>query len=167
MGSPASKLEQAMADHKLFGLVVHEVSRLRRVVVNRRLRPLGITRSQGYILVFLARRDGMSQTALAEDLDMTRVAISGLVGRMEVMGLVQRRDDESDARVRRVFLTPEGHRLSREILELVDQFDHDLLGEVGEEDLATTIRTLLHIKQDLLQMIGNGKREYPADEDDE
>ena len=155
-----------MSDSRL-GLVIHEVSRLRRVAVNRRLKPLGITRSQGYILGFLARRDGMSQTALAEDLDMTRVAISGLIGRMESMGLVQRKDDEYDARIRRVFLTREGYRLSRQIMKLVDQFDHELLNPTNEADLATTLSTLISIKQRLVQMIGNGRRESAANENDD
>lgn len=155
-----------MSDSRL-GLAIHEVSRLRRVAVNRRLKPLGITRSQGYILGFLARRDGMSQTALAEDLDMTRVAISGLIGRMESMGLVQRKDDEFDARIRRVFLTREGYRLSRQIIKLVDQFDHELLGPTDEADLATTLRTLTNIKQRLVQMIGNGRRESAANENED
>ena len=165
MKSSPSKNDGATSDSRL-GLVIHEVSRLRRVAVNRRLKPLGITRSQGYILGFLARRDGMSQTALAEDLDMTRVAISGLIGRMESMGLVQRKDDEYDARIRRVFLTREGYRLSRQIMKLVDQFDYELLSPTDDADLATTLNTLTGIKQRLVQMIGNGRRESGDSEDD-
>ena len=66
-----------------FGFLVHDVSRLRRIVVDRALKPLGITRSQWWVLAFLSRRDGMTQTALAADLDLTKVAIGGLVDRME------------------------------------------------------------------------------------
>src|SRR3546814_14598129 len=61
-----------------FGLLIHDVSRLRRGVVDRALKPLGITRSQWWVLAFLSRRDGMTQTALASDLDLTKVAIGGL-----------------------------------------------------------------------------------------
>src|SRR3546814_1927172 len=62
-----------------FGFLIHDVSRLRRVVVDRALKPLGITRSQWWVLAFLSRRDGMTQTALASDLDLTKVAIGGLL----------------------------------------------------------------------------------------
>src|SRR3546814_5768676 len=65
------------------GFLIHDVSRLRRVVVDRALKPLGITRSQWRVLAFLSRRDGMTQTALASDLDLTKVAIGGLLDRME------------------------------------------------------------------------------------
>jgi DNA-binding MarR family transcriptional regulator len=81
-----------------FGFLIHDVSRLRRVVVDRALKPLGITRSQWWVLAFLSRRDGMTQTALAADLDLTKVAIGGLLDRMEAAGFVERRADQSDGR---------------------------------------------------------------------
>jgi DNA-binding MarR family transcriptional regulator len=140
---------------KRFGLMIHEVARLRRVAVERSLRSTGITRAQGYVLAFLMMRDGMSQTALAEDLDMTRVAISGLLRRMETLGLVERRDDQIDARVRRVFLTKTGAQSARAILKVVDAFDRDLLGSESADDLETTLQTLLRIKQRLLRSISD------------
>ena len=91
-----------------FGFLIHDVSRLRRIVIDRALKPLGLTRSQWWVLAFLSRRDGMTQTALAADLDHTKVAIGGLIDRMETGGFIDRRADERDARARRVFLTPEG-----------------------------------------------------------
>jgi DNA-binding MarR family transcriptional regulator len=165
MKSAASTARSALGDpRKRFGLVIHEVARLRRVAVERSLRSTGITRAQGYVLAFLMMRDGMSQTALAEDLDMTRVAISGLLGRMETLGLVERRDDEIDARLRRVYLTRTGAQSARKILEVVDVFDQALLGPESLDDLETTLRTLLRIKQRLLRAISddNGDPEAPA-----
>src|ERR1700747_2417675 len=81
-----------------FGFLIHDVSRLRRIVVDRSLKPLGITRSQWWVLAFLSRRDGMTQTALATDLDLTKVAIGGLLDRMEDAGFVERRADRNDGR---------------------------------------------------------------------
>ena len=93
------------------GSLIHDVSRLRRVVVDRALKPLGITRSQWWVLAFLSRRDGMTQTALAADLDLTKVAIGGLLDRMEAAGFVERRADQSDGRARRVYLTRAGAKM--------------------------------------------------------
>src|SRR6516165_12669050 len=94
-----------------FGFLIHDVSRLRRVVVDRSLKPLGITRSQWWVLAFLSRRDGMTQTALAADLDLTKVAIGGLLDRMEGAGIVERRADLNDGRARRVYLTRAGTKM--------------------------------------------------------
>lgn len=137
-----------------FGFLIHDVSRLRRIVVDRALKPLGITRSQWWVLAFLSRRDGMTQTALAADLDLTKVAIGGLMDRMESAGFVERRQDERDARARRVFLTRAGLKLVNTIRESVDAVECDILARVSEDDLEAAAQVLKAIKERLLEMIG-------------
>jgi DNA-binding MarR family transcriptional regulator len=140
-----------------FGFLVHDVSRLRRVAVDRELKPLGITRSQWLVLVFLSRRDGMTQTALAADLELTKVAIGGLLERMEAANLVERRADEVDARIRRVFLTRTGIRLVRDIRRQVDAIEMEILGPNSEADLAVTVATLQRMKALLMQKNGDSE----------
>ena len=137
-----------------FGFLIHDVSRLRRIVVDRALKPLGITRSQWWVLAFLSRRDGMTQTALAADLDLTKVAVGGLVDRMESAGFVERRADERDARARRVYLTRAGQRLVTTIRESVDAVETSILETVSEADLDEAARVLKAIKERLLDMVG-------------
>src|ERR1700759_2701644 len=93
------------------GFLVHDVSRLRRRVVDRALKPLGVTRSQWWVLAFLSRSDGMSQVALADELDLGKVALGQLVDRLEKTGFVTRRADGDDRRVKRIFLTKRSHAL--------------------------------------------------------
>lgn len=137
-----------------FGFLIHDVSRLRRIVVDRALKPLGITRSQWWVLAFLSRRDGMTQTALAGDLDLTKVAIGGLIDRMETGGFVERRADERDARARRVYLTRAGQKLVATIRENVDAVETDILTAVTENELDDAARALVKIKGRLLEMAG-------------
>jgi DNA-binding MarR family transcriptional regulator len=137
-----------------FGFLIHDVSRLRRIVVDRALKPLGVTRSQWWVLAFLSRRDGMTQTALAEDLDLTKVAVGGLLDRMEAGGLIERRPDPKDGRARRVYLTKDGARQVNTIRENVEQVELGILSEISEPDLDQTARTLLALKETLLAMVG-------------
>lgn len=137
-----------------FGFLIHDVSRLRRIVVDRALKPLGITRSQWWVLAFLSRRDGMTQTALAADLDLTKVAIGGLIDRMEAGGFVERRADERDARARRVYLTRAGQKLVSTIRESVDAVESDILASVTEDELDSAAAVLLKIKGRLLELAG-------------
>lgn len=97
------------------GFLLHDVSRLRRNVVDRALKPLGVTRSQWWVFAFLSRRDGMAQVTLADELDLGKVALDGLIDRLEASGLLERRGDREDRRVKRVFLTPPGVRLLTKI----------------------------------------------------
>ncbi len=138
-----------------FGFLVHDVSRMRRIVVDRALKPLGVTRSQWWVLAFLSRRDGMTQTALAVELDLTKVAIGGLIERLEATELVVRRSDVSDARARRVYLTSAGTRLVNNIRENVDRVEIEILAGVSEAELAAAAGTLLKIKTTLINLIGS------------
>jgi DNA-binding MarR family transcriptional regulator len=136
-----------------FGFLIHDVSRLRRIVVDRALKPLGITRSQWWVLAFLSRRDGMTQTALAADLDLTKVAIGGLLDRMEASSLVERRADPNDGRARRVYLTKAGQKLVSTIRENVENVELGILTKIPEADLDQASETLLALKNTLLEMV--------------
>lgn len=69
------------------GFLIHDVSRLRRTVFDQRLKPLGITRSQWWVLSNLDRSkdDGFSQIELARLLDIGKVTLGGLISRLEKM----------------------------------------------------------------------------------
>ena len=147
-----------------FGFLIHDVSRLRRIVVDRALKPLGITRSQWWVLAFLSRRDGMTQTALAADLDLTKVAIGGLLDRIEAAGFVERRADQSDGRARRVYLTRAGAKMIAAIRESVEAVELEILERIPEEALAQAADTLRTLKDTLLEMVGGDAEEAESAE---
>lgn len=147
-----------------FGFLIHDVSRLRRVVVDRSLKPLGITRSQWWVLAFLSRRDGMTQTALAADLDLTKVAIGGLLDRMEAAGFIERRADRNDGRARRVYLTRAGAKMVNTIREHVEAVELEILSRVPEEQLNQAADTLRTLKDTLLEMLGSEAEEAEGTE---
>lgn len=139
-----------------FGFLVWDVSRLWRVVLDRVLKPLGVTRSQYSVIAVLSRRDGMTQTALAADLELSKVAVGGLVERMEAVGLVERRADQSDARVRRVYLTRKGTQIIRKIRDLADPVEAEMLASLSDAQLSSAIATLDTVKDVLLELGGAG-----------
>lgn len=137
-----------------FGFLIHDVSRLRRVVVDRALKPLGVTRSQWWLLAFLSRRDGMTQTALAADLDLSKVAIGGLVDRVEALGYVERRADKTDGRARRVYLTKSGAKMVSVIRENVQQVEQEIVSGLTDAEMGQAATTLAKLKKALLTMAG-------------
>ena len=149
-----------------FGFLIHDVSRLRRVVVDRSLKPLGITRSQWWVLAFLSRRDGMTQTALAADLDLTKVAIGGLLDRMEGAGFIERRADRNDGRARRVYLTRAGAKMVNTIRENVETIELEILSRVPEDALNQAADTLRTLKDTLLEMLGGEAEDVEGTEID-
>jgi hypothetical protein len=49
-----------------FGFILHDVARLLRTTFDRRVRELGLTRSQWWVLNHLFRNNGVTQSELAE-----------------------------------------------------------------------------------------------------
>jgi DNA-binding MarR family transcriptional regulator len=136
------------------GFLVHDVSRMRRNVVDRALKPLEITRSQWWVLAFLSRQDGMAQVALADELDLGKVALGGLIDRLEAVNLVERRPDKVDRRVKRVFVTKKGAGLIEEIRENVREAENTIIEGIAATDLQATVRALRTMKGNLLDMLG-------------
>ena len=146
------------------GFLVHDVSRLRRSVVDRALKPVGVTRSQWWVLAFLSRADGMSQVSLAEELDLGKVALGGLIARLEKTGLVVRRPDKEDRRVKRVFLTKRSQSLVDEIRANVSATEKEILERIDEADLRATVRALRGMKENLLvKLAQNGEADDDPD----
>jgi MarR family transcriptional regulator for hemolysin len=133
-----------------FAFLIHDVSRLRRVMFDRVVRNLGTSRSQWWVLAFLSRDDGSPQTNLADQLDVGKVALGGLIDRLEEAGMVERRSDPVDRRVKRVFLTKEGRKLVSQNKELDKSVNEITLNGVSDADFAITMRTLDKMKSNLL-----------------
>jgi MarR family transcriptional regulator for hemolysin len=136
------------------GFLVHDVSRLRRRVVDQALKPLNVTRSQWWVLAFLSRTDGMSQVSLAEELDLGKVALGQLIDRLEKTGFVSRRSDDVDKRIKRVFLTKRSHALIARIRDSVRVTEKEILNKIDESDLRATVRAMRAMKENLLSIIG-------------
>jgi DNA-binding MarR family transcriptional regulator len=146
------------------GYLIHDVSRLRRSAFDRCLKSLNVTRSQWWVLAYLSREDGMTQTRLAEQLDVGKVAMGGLIDRIEKSGLVKRVADASDRRVNRIFLEPPSKRLIAQMREISHQFNGEILAGVGDSELKTTASALHAIKRNLLRYLeasGNGSDRRP------
>ena len=94
---------------KNFGFLIHDVARLMRTALDRRMKPLGLTRSQWWVLNHLFFHQGISQSDLAKILDIERATLGRLLDRLEAKQWIYRQSDKSDRRVNRVYLSePKG-----------------------------------------------------------
>lgn len=155
--------EKGMADldwDLRLGYLIHDVSRLRRTLFDKWLSPLGITRSQWWVLAFLSRNDGMPQTELALELDVGKVALGALIDRLEEGGFVQRTLDPNDRRVKRVVLTTQSKALIETLREKSSQFNQCILGGIPREHLEVTTETLRIMKHNLLE----GTKQFSAED---
>jgi MarR family transcriptional regulator, transcriptional regulator for hemolysin len=138
------------------GFLIHDVSRLRRSAFDRCLKPLNVTRSQWWVLAYLSREDGMTQSQLAEELDLGKVAIGGLIDRLEKAGLVRREADASDRRVNRVFLEPKSKQLIAKMRKVSHRMNEQILDGLQDPELESAASTLDAMKKNILGYLANG-----------
>ncbi len=85
-------------------------------VFTEALAPLDIQLAHYDVLANIFHVPGLSQQALAEKLLVGRSAMSMLLPVLEKRGLIERRNDEADKRLRRLWLTPAGEALTRKAM---------------------------------------------------
>lgn len=93
------------------GFLIADVARLLRAAFERQISETGLTRTQWQALVYVIRLDGLTQTELAQRLDIGKATIGGVVDRLARAGLVERRDDPIDRRANRVYVTDAARQL--------------------------------------------------------
>jgi len=88
---------------------------------------------RGFLLLHAASTGASSQQALAALVGLDKTTMVAAVDDLAARGLVERRPDPQDRRVRLVVLTEDGARLLRRAREVVERTEHDLLDDLGAE----------------------------------
>jgi MarR family transcriptional regulator for hemolysin len=161
--SAAPPLAKSAFNRLQSGFLIHDVSRLRRTLYDQQLRPLGITRSQWWVLAHLSRNRGapMAQIELARILDVGKATLGGLLGRLEVAGYIARTGTPEDGRVKHVTITPAGQDVLAMIESVGAELTRGITADISSEDLLVFNRTLSTMKSNLLGMIN--PEDLPAD----
>jgi DNA-binding MarR family transcriptional regulator len=139
-----------------FGFLVHDVARLMRVAYDRRTRELGLTRSQWWVLNHLYFHEGITQTALADVLDIEKPTLGRLLDRLEDKGWLERRADPGDRRAKRVYLTGNVQGLMRTLRRLAADLRAGALESLDEGERIQLLEALRVVKDNLLRMNGTG-----------
>jgi MarR family transcriptional regulator for hemolysin len=132
------------------GFLMHDVSRLRRVVFDDFMKPLNVTRSQWWVLAYLSRNDGMIQSDLAGVLELGKAALGGLVDRLEAAEFINRRLDATDRRVKRIHLTTKGAQTVKKMRQLSHDMSERILNGLGLEERHQLSEMLSQVKQNLV-----------------
>jgi DNA-binding MarR family transcriptional regulator len=126
-----------------------DVARLLRTRFDQQARACGMTRAQWVILARLERQPGISQNEMAAILEVEPITVGRLVDRLEAHGLVQRRADPADRRIRRLHVLPAAKPILDEIGRQADWLSRRLTQGLDEKTLSDLADTLLHLKDNL------------------
>jgi DNA-binding MarR family transcriptional regulator len=113
-------------------------------VLQRRIRPWGITATQYNVLRILrgAEPRGLTCSAIGERMITAEPDITRLLARLRALKLIRQQRDKRDRRVVWTQISPGGLALLEQTDPDVQQFPKQLLGHLGEEQIATLIHLL-------------------------
>lgn len=132
--------------------LVHDVARLMRRVFDRRVKHLGLTRSQWFVIAHLFRTDGQTQRDLADELDMERAPLSKLLDRLESGGWVERRPDPDDRRAKRIYITGKIDSLMIEGIAVGQVLTDDIFSGIDDEAREEFITVLAQARSKLVEL---------------
>lgn len=122
-------------------------------LLNRRLAPLfervNVTPQQWAVLSVLAdARDAMSLAAIARQMLVSKQNMTGMIARLEQLGLAERSDDPSDLRSSRVQLTRRGRGLVEKLRPSYDEWVSKL-GGMSDRELRALERSVNRLIEQL------------------
>ena len=139
------------------GYLVTDLTRMFGRVFDRRAAHLGLTRVQWRALKRIHLDEGMTQAALADVLDMEPIAVGRVIDRLQKAGFVDRQADPDDRRCWCLHLTPQSLQVMDGIEEVARGVREDILVGVDADELATTVRVLNQIRDNLTRLDRDGR----------
>lgn len=145
------------------GFLFRDIARFRGILFDQIMQPYGLTLAQAFVLNHLFRKDGLTQTEIAELMDIGTVTVSGLLDRLEVRGWVVRTTDLKDRRAKQVWLTPEASNIQKKMAECLQRLNDITMEGLDAAEIEQLSTMLRKAKVNLSQELGlNQKNNHKA-----
>lgn len=141
--------------HALFNIsevwqYAHRMLRSGRKLVNDQLAALGLSSSEGNILIhLLVHKEPLSQEQLAQQLDIGKAAVSRAVDSLEAKGYIIRQQDLQDRRAYQLVLTKKAREFGPEIEAVYDHVYRLAMTEISPTERELLLNLLRRIAANL------------------
>jgi MarR family transcriptional regulator, transcriptional regulator for hemolysin len=130
-----------------FSGALHNTSRAWRQALDRRLKFLGVSQASWMTIAVAAKAKGpLSQSELAQRLDVEGATMVAMVDRLVKAGFVVREPSLTDRRVKRVVLTPAGDLLYDRVRTEAAAFRKELLDGIDPKKLLVATELLENLQ---------------------
>jgi DNA-binding MarR family transcriptional regulator len=113
--------------------------------LSEKLAPSGVTSVQGVVLNFLSEEDEVTSRHLGERTKLDSATLTGILDRLEAMGLIERRPHPADRRAISICLTKHGKKVAGEVHKTIQTANRELLSCFGlqeERGLKTMLKRI-------------------------
>ena len=136
-----------------FLFTLGEVQRLVRAYADKEAARFGITRAQWAVLAKVERNEGMTQTELAEQMEMQPITLTRLIDKLCENDWIERRGDTSDRRVNRLYLLKAGRALLGRLSGLRSELTATALDGIPPAEAHRLLSQLEQIKENVRNAI--------------
>jgi DNA-binding MarR family transcriptional regulator len=142
------RIEEPVADRapRSVGFLISQLGFFSSRRFTEALEPLGIGPRDFLLMRFVDASDGQSQQALADQLGIPPSRMVALVDHMEEMGLMERRPDPEDRRVRRLFLTRAGRSVLEKAGKIAIDYETQLCAGINRKEREQLIDLLQRLQ---------------------
>ena len=155
-GSDELRIEPPVPDQapRSVGFLISQLGFLSSKGFMGALEPLGIGPREFLLMRFVAATDGQSQQALAERLGVPPSRMVAMVDHLEEAGLVERRPDPEDRRVRGLHLTRKGRGVLDKASKIAIDYETRLCSGINREEREQLIDLLQKLQASQTQLRG-------------
>src|SRR2546422_3464714 len=132
-----------------FLLTFGQVQRMMRAYADRQAARYGITRAQWAVLAKVERTEGLKQSELAEQMEMQPITLTRLIDKLCDNGWIERRGDENDRRVNRLYLRKAARPLLGKLAGLRSELTATALDGITPADAHRLLAQMEAIKEDV------------------
>lgn len=132
-----------------FLFTLAELQRLMRAYADKEAARFGMTRAQWAVLAKVERQEGLKQTELAEQMEMQPITLTRLIDKLSDAGLIERRGDDTDRRVNRLYLKKAAKPLLAKLGELRSDITDTALAGLAPADIQRLMTQLDAIKENI------------------
>jgi DNA-binding MarR family transcriptional regulator len=146
-----------MTSHKhpdTLDFLLAQICHLHYTRAHQMFEAMHLYRGQPPVLRILWEGEGLTQTELAERLQITPATITKMLQRMEKVGFIQRKPDAKDQRISRVYLTEDGRAIQTQVEAVWKTMEAETFSGLTSEERVLLRRFLLKMRDNLQQAMG-------------
>lgn len=131
------------------GFLLYNISKAKRNIAQTEFNKLGLHAGQERVLLHLKHEESMGQSDLITHLCVEPPTVTKMLQRMEKAGLVERRQDDQDARASRVSATEQGKALQQPIIKVLNDLEEQMVANMTTTEVILLRRLLMQVLMNL------------------
>ncbi|BBE30710.1 MarR family transcriptional regulator [Tepiditoga spiralis] len=136
-----------------FGKTISHISKKMYMYLNKNLEKYSISKGQIHFLMLLYRKgNGLTQEQISKFLDIDKANTTRALKKLIENGYVEKKRDEKDKRIFRVYLTDKGLNLKPKIKEILNELDQKLTFGITQKEIEQVLSTLEKVDKNLLKI---------------